>query len=270
MDSRLHCEKKFESNLIVITAIIDMYCKCGSLSKATQVFERTTVKGLSTWNTMISGLAIHGHGREAIQMFSRLESSGLRPDRVSFIGILSACNHSGLVNEARRYFSTMREVYGIEPGIEHYGCLVDVLGRGGLIRDAQDLIDRMPVRPDSMIWGSLLSACRNVGDMEIGRRAAARIVEIDPWDSGGYVTLSNGYASGENFGDAASARLVMKEKGVRREPGCSAIEVNGCVHEFVAGGMLHGHAGEICEALNGLALNMRRDRFALMQIDLLG
>lgn len=250
-------KKKFEPNLIVTNAIINMYSKCGSLEKAVEVFENASARGLSTWNTMISVLAVHGHGREAMRMFSMLESSNLRPDCVSFVGILTACNHCGLLAEAQYYFSLMTEKYGIEPGIEHYGCLVDLLCRAGMIEEAEDLISRMPVKPDAAIWGSLLSACRSYGEMEIGKRAAARIMELDPWDSGGYVMLSNGYARDDNFVDAMKARRVMKERDVRKEPGSSVIEVNGGVHEFVAGGMLHPQAREICEALDGLFLNMR-------------
>lgn len=253
-------KKRYEPNSILTTAAIDMYCKCGNLAKARQVFENSSVKGLSTWNAMISGLAIHGQGSEAIRMFSRLESlANLRPDHVSFISILTACSHSGLVNEARYYFKLMSEAYGIEPGIEHYGCLVDVLARAGLIGEAERVIDEMPMRPDVMIWGSLLSASRDAGDMETGRRAAAKIVELDPWDSGGYVTLANRYATGKEFVNAAGARMAMKEKGVRKETGSSVVEVEGGVHEFVAGGTVHSRGVEICGLLSGLSLNMREE-----------
>ncbi|KAJ6811321.1 pentatricopeptide repeat-containing protein-like, chloroplastic [Iris pallida] len=250
-------KKKIETNLIVMAAIINMYCKCGSLEKAAAAFESAPTKGLSTWNAMISGLAMHGHGEDAVRMFSRLESSRFQPDHVSFIGILTACNHSGMVDEARYYFSRMSRVYGIERGIEHYGCLVDVLGRAGLVQEAEDVIGRMHIAPDSIVWGSLLSACRSCGNVEIGERAAAKIIELDPRDAGGYMNLSNGYASCGDFDRAVRVRTAMERKGVRKEPGCSVIEVDGVVSEFVAGGMLHARAGEICRVLEGLDLNMR-------------
>ncbi|ONK74371.1 uncharacterized protein A4U43_C03F5540 [Asparagus officinalis] len=250
-------KNKLECNSIVITALIDMYCRCGDLAKAIQVFDNASVKSLSTWNTVILGLAIHGHGKDAIQMFSRLESSGISPDRVSFISILTACSHCGYVDKARYYFSLMSEIYNIEPGVEHYGCLVDVLARKGLIKEAEELISTMPMKADKIMWGSLLSGSRSIRDIEIATRAAMGIFESDPRDSGGYVMLANGYANNEEFFDAASMRMAMKGKGVRKEPGSSMIEVNGCVREFVAGGILHTQAVEIFEALNGLGLNIK-------------
>ncbi|XP_008776505.3 pentatricopeptide repeat-containing protein At2g42920, chloroplastic [Phoenix dactylifera] len=245
-----------ELNSIVITAIIDMYCKCGSIDKALKVFENASIKGLSSWNSMILGLGVHGRFQEAIQVFSRLQCSGLRPDNVTFVGILTACSHAGMVDEAMHYFSLMTDAYNIEPEIEHYGCMVDVLGRAGLLEEAEELIQRMPMRPDSLLWGSLLSACRIHGNAEIGGRAGARIMELDPRDSGGYVLLSNTFAGAGEFSDAASTRTRMKEKWVRKEPGCSMIEVEGAAHEFVAGGVLHPQAKEIYGVLNGLALEL--------------
>nr|XP_010935993.1 pentatricopeptide repeat-containing protein At2g42920, chloroplastic [Elaeis guineensis] len=245
-----------ELNPIVIAAIIDMHCKCGSIEKGLQVFENASMKGLSSWNSMILGLGVHGRFQEAIQLFSRLQSSGLRPDNVTFVSILTACNHSGMVDDACVYFSLMIDAYNIEPDIEHYGCMVDMLGRAGLLEEAEELILRMPMKPDSIIWGSLLSACRIHGNTKIGGRAGARIMELDSGDSGGYVLLSNTFAGAGEFSDAMSTRTRMKEKWVRKEPGCSMIEVEGVAQEFVAGGVLHPKAKEIYEVLDGLALEL--------------
>ncbi|XP_077228733.1 pentatricopeptide repeat (PPR-like) superfamily protein [Tasmannia lanceolata] len=250
-------KNRIEVNVIVLTAIIDMYCKCGFVDKALQVFEATSRKGLSSWNSMISGLAIHGCGEEAIRQFSKLQSSNLTPDYVSFIGILTACNHSGMVNEARHHFSLMMKTYKIEPTIKHYGCMVDVLGRAGLLEEAEELIRSMPMNPDVIIWGSLLSACRNHGNIEIGKRVANKIIDLDPQDTCSYILLSNAYAAAGRFRDAMKVRRMMKEKRIRKEPGCSSIEVEGVIHEFTVGGTSHPQGKLIHALLDELGFKLK-------------
>nr|GLL47245.1 pentatricopeptide repeat-containing protein At2g42920, chloroplastic [Ipomoea trifida] len=245
-------KKKIDLNVIVVTAIIDMYCKCGSVQMAREAFETAPIKGLSSWNSMVLGLANNGFGKEAIQMFSRLESSNLEPDSVSFIGVLIACNHSGLVETAKYYFTLMREKYEIEPSIKHYGCLIDTLGRAGLLEEAEEIIRSMPMEPDAAIWGSLLSACRAHGDMEMAKWAARNLNELDAIEGSGYVSMSNMYAASGDYQKAIEERISMKEKQIKKQPGCSLIEVNGEVHEFVAGGMLHSELQEIQSLLEGL------------------
>ncbi|XP_043702638.1 pentatricopeptide repeat-containing protein At2g42920, chloroplastic [Telopea speciosissima] len=250
-------KNKINVNTIVSTAIVDMYCKCGSVDKALRVFETIPNKGLSCWNSMILGLAMNGRGKEAIQLFSRLQSSDLRPDDVSFLGVLTACNHSGLVSEAKEFFFLMTETYKIKPTIKHYGCMVDVLGRAGLLNEAEELIGKIPLNSDAIIWSSLLSACRIHGNIEMGKRAAKTLIELDSTDSGSYILLSNVYTTAGQFTDAVNTRQSMKEKHIRREPGCSLIEVNGVVYEFIAGGRLHPQAREIYSLLVGLSSNLR-------------
>ncbi|XP_062153206.1 pentatricopeptide repeat-containing protein At2g42920, chloroplastic [Alnus glutinosa] len=244
----------FDLNIIVTTAIIDMYCKCGSIEKARQAFEAATTKGLSCWNSMILGLAMNGDAEEALHLFSKLQSMNLKPDNVSFVGVLTACNHSGMVDKASYYFSLMTDTYKIKPSIKHYSCMVDVLGRGRLLEEAEELIRSMPVDPDAIIWGSLLSACTKHRNIEMAKRAAKHVIELDPSDSCGYVLLSNLYAASSHFAEAMEERLSMKEKHIEKEPGCSLIEVDGEVHEFVAGGRLHHRAPEIYSLLNQLGL----------------
>ncbi|ONI17677.1 hypothetical protein PRUPE_3G173600 [Prunus persica] len=241
-----------EMNAIVITAIINMYCKCGSIEKAIRVFEAAPRKGLSCWNSTIMGLAINGCEEEAIELFSRLESSNFIPDGVSFLGVLTACNHSGMVDKARDYFSIMRGTYKIEPSIKHYSCMVDVLGRAGLLEEAEELIHSMPMKADAIIWGSLLSSCRKHRNIEMAKRAANRVIELDPSDSCGFVLMSNVYAASSQFQEAMKERLSMKQQKIEKEPGCSLIEVDGEVHEFIAGGRLHHKAPEIYSLLNEL------------------
>lgn len=249
----------FELNSIVITAIIDMYCKCGSIGEALRVFEATgRKKGLSCWNSMILGLAMNGCEEEAIELFSKLQSTNLKPDYVSFIGVLTACNHSGMVDKARDYLSLMTNTYKIKPSIKHYSCMVDLLGRAGLLEEAEEIIERMPVNPDAIIWGSLLSACRKHGNIEMAKRAAKRVIELDPSDSCGHVLMSNVYAASSQFEEAMEERLSMKEKQIEKEPGCSLIEVDGQVHEFVAGGRLHPKAQGIYSLLNQQSFNFSK------------
>ncbi|KAL5582580.1 hypothetical protein UlMin_015022 [Ulmus minor] len=238
-----------ELNVIVVTAIIDMYCKCGSIDKALNVFETAPKLGLSCWNSMIMGLAMNGCEVEAVELFSRLQSSNLEPDDVSFLAVLRACNNSGMVDKARDCFSTMMRIYRIEPSIKHYSCLVDVLGQAGLLEEAEELIESMPINPDAIIWGSLLSACRKHGNIEMAQRASNHMMELDPSESCAYVLMSNVYSDSNRFEEALEQRVSMKEKRVEKEPGCSLIEVDGEVHEFVASGRTHPRAKEIYSLL---------------------
>ncbi|OAY57323.1 pentatricopeptide repeat-containing protein At2g42920, chloroplastic [Manihot esculenta] len=247
-------KNKFELNAIVVTAIIDMYSKCGSINDALQVFKSAPKKGLSCWNATILGLAMNGQDNEAIQLFSVLESTNLKPDHVSFIGVLTACNHSGLVDKAKDYFLLMKEKYKVKPSIKHYSCMVDVLGRVGLLEEAEELIRNMPMDPDAIIWGSLLWSCCKHGNIEMANRVAKHLIELDSSESSSFVLMANVYAASSHFEEAIEQRLSMKEKQIEKEPGCSLIEVNGEVHEFVAGGRLHPKAKEIYHVLDALKL----------------
>jgi pentatricopeptide repeat protein len=241
----------FELNVIVVTAIIDMYCKCGDVENAIEVFVTYPRRGLSCWNSIIIGLAMNGHESEAIELFSKLESSkSLKPDSVSFIGVLTASKHLGAVDKARDYFSVMMNKYNIEPSIKHYTCMVDVLGQVGLLEEAEELIEGMPLKPDAIIWGSLLSSCTKHGNVQIAKRAAQRVYELNPSDASGYVLMSNVHAASNKFDEAMEQRLLMKENSTEKEPGCSSIELYGEVHEFLAGGRLHPMTQEIYHLLN--------------------
>ncbi|KAK7276766.1 hypothetical protein RIF29_17912 [Crotalaria pallida] len=250
----------FELNVIVVTAIIDMYCKCGSAENAIEVFESSPTRGLSCWNSIIIGLAMNGHESEAIELFSKLECSNLKPDSVSFIGVLTACKHLGAIDNARDYFALMMNKYEIEPSIKHYTCMVEVLGQAALLEEAEELIKGMPIKPDAIIWGSLLSSCRKHGNVEMAKRAAQRVYELNPSDASGYVLMSNLQAASNQFEEAMGHRLLMKENLAEKEPGCSSIEVHGVVNEFLAGGRLHPKTQEIYSLLNDTS-------FALQDID---
>ncbi|CAN6304260.1 unnamed protein product [Urochloa humidicola] len=227
-------------NALVVTALVDMYCKCGAVDKAREVFDAARSQGLaklSSWNSMMQGLAVHGQWQETVALFSELKSHGLRPDNVTFIAVLTAYGHAGMPDEAKAAFASMASEHGVEPGIEHYGCLVDALARAGRLREAEEAILAMPMAPDAAVWGALLSGCRLHGDADLGARAAREAVRCDPRDSGAYVLAASVAARGGNddAGHAAAGmRSRMRESGVGKVPGCSMIEVNGVVHEFVS------------------------------------
>ncbi|XP_038976267.1 pentatricopeptide repeat-containing protein At4g18840-like [Phoenix dactylifera] len=217
------------------TALVDMYSKCGSIEKALQVFNNTSKKDVSTWNAMIDGLSSHGLGEHALRLFEEMPRNGLVPNGVTFVNVLSACSHEGLLNEGCRIFNDMARVYGIEPEIEHYGCMVDLLGRAGLLVAAEELLRRAPVKDAPVLWRSLLSACREHGDLELAEIAAKQLLELSPFDSSCYIQLSNVYALLGRWEDARMLREMMKVQGVKKEPGCSTIEVDGAIHEFFVG-----------------------------------
>ncbi|KAL6637255.1 hypothetical protein ACP70R_024827 [Stipagrostis hirtigluma subsp. patula] len=224
-------------NALVVTALVDMYCKCGSIDKARRVFDTARSQGLaklSSWNSMMQGLAVHGQCDEALALFSELKSHGLAPDNVTFIAVLTAYGHAGNPDEAKAAFASMETEHDVEPGIEHYGCLVDALARAGRLQEAEDTIRAMPVAPDAAVWGALLSGCRLHCDAEAAARAAREAVRCDPRDSGAYVLAASVLARGGEAGRGAGVRGRMREAGVAKVPGCSMIEVDGVVHEFVS------------------------------------
>ncbi|XP_058225473.1 pentatricopeptide repeat-containing protein At3g29230-like [Rhododendron vialii] len=227
--------KNFKVDVVLGNALIDMYCKCGSIEAALDVFHGLTVKNTFCWNSVIVGLGMHGYGEEAVNAFIAMEKENLKPDEVTFVGLLSGCSHSGLVSAGRRYFSHMSSVFGIQPGIEHYGCMVDLLGRAGLLQEALDVIKTMPMKPNSVVWGTLLRACRVHKDTKFIEQVTQYLLELETNDEGNYVVLSNLYASLNRWDDVNFCRKLMTQRGVRKTPGCSSIEVDNLVHEFVAG-----------------------------------
>ncbi|PKU63807.1 Pentatricopeptide repeat-containing protein [Dendrobium catenatum] len=228
-----------ELDRILGTALIDMYAKCGCIDNADQVFEEMIERDVFAYTAMISGFSNHGQSEKAIEMFARMEEEGVKPNEVTFICILSACGRLGLVELGKHFFESMGRVYGIEPGVEHYGCLVDLLSRAGLIDEAQKLIREMRIEPDSYVLGALLNACRVHGEVEVGKDIVESLVEMGLDHSGVHVLLSNMYASSFRWEDVRKVRREMEENKVRKVPGCSMIEVDGVACEFVAGDQSH-------------------------------
>ncbi|KAL4361508.1 hypothetical protein GQ457_04G026690 [Hibiscus cannabinus] len=251
-----------ERNEIVIddvlgSALIDMYAKCGSIEKAVQVFNMISKPNTITWSAIIGGLAIHGRAKDALDYFSRMEHEGVTPSDVVYIGILSACSHAGLVEEGRLFFNHIVNEVDFEPRLEHYGCMVDLLGRAGLLKEAEEFIMNMPIKPDDVIWKALLGACKMHGNIEMGDRVARILMNMAPHDSGAYVALSNIYAASKDWEAVARVRLKMKEMDVRKDPGCSWIELDGVVHQFLVEDESHPRAKEIHSMLQEIAEQMR-------------
>ncbi|RCV09917.1 hypothetical protein SETIT_2G068700v2 [Setaria italica] len=235
-------------DVLINNSLVDLYGKCGAVELARQVFDRMPARDLASWNAMVLALANHGCVQESLDLFDRMtKTENVSPNAITFVAVLSACNHGGLVEEGRRYFAAMVSEYGIRPRIEHYGCMVDILARAGLIEEALDIVSGMNCRPDSVIWRSLLDACckRNAG-LELSEAMAKLALDVpDDAVSGVYVLLSRVYASAQRWNDVGMIRRLMSEEGFKKEPGFSSIEMAGSVHQFVAGDTSHPQSEEI-------------------------
>ena len=243
----------------VSNALIDMYAKCGSLNKAYEVFGRITSKDLVSWNAMLHGFAIHGHGEKALHLFSRMKKEErFSPDAVTFIAVLCACTHSGLVEEGLCYFHSMEREYGIVPQIEHYGCVIDLLGRGGRLNEAFRLVNSMPIEPNAVIWGTLLGACRVHNAVDLAREVLDHLVKLEPSDPGNFSMLSNIYAAAGEWDNAAAMRLRMRSTGMQKPSGASSIEVDNEVHEFTVFDESHPQSDMIYKMIGKLSRDLKR------------
>jgi len=250
---------KVKKDVSLMNALIDLYAKCGCIDVASLLFHGMLQRDTHSWNAMIGGLATHGHGREAIELFSQMQITGdSKPDNVTLMAVLCACSHAGMVREGLCYFNSMLSLYGIAPEIEHYGCIVDLLGRAGLIYEALDFIKKMPIAPNSVIWGSVLAACRVHRKMELGERIAELMIKLAPYDEGAQIIISNLYAESGRWDDVRRVRTGMQNMKVEKSPGCSSIEVNGFVHEFFIGDKLHHQTDMIYLVINSLTLQLKQ------------
>ncbi|KAJ6823948.1 pentatricopeptide repeat-containing protein-like [Iris pallida] len=241
---------------------IDMYMKCGCVDTALEVFNGLEERGISTWNATVFGLAMNGFCKESFEKFTEMENSGVLPNEVTFLGVLLvACRHSGLVDEGRQYFKAMIHNYNIEPNIKHYGCVVDLLSRAGLLREAEELIKSMPMAPDVATWGALLGACKKYGENEIGERIGRNLVELEPKHDGFHVLLSNIYALKGKWDEVMELRGMVKRQRVVKVPGCSMMEFDGVVHEFLAGDSTHPRMKEIEKMLDEMASKLKEDGY---------
>ncbi|KAG8370277.1 hypothetical protein BUALT_Bualt14G0100300 [Buddleja alternifolia] len=232
-------------NHFIGTALITLYANCGSLQFAWQLFYQLPCRDTFCFNAMIRGLAIHGNGHEALGLFEVMKQEGILPDDVTILAIMCACSHVGLVDEGREYFESMKSNYGLEPKTEHYCCLVDLLGRAGLVKEAEERVSTMPMEPHAILWRSLLGAARVHGSLEIGEVALRALVALEPETSGNYVLLSNMYACMNRWDDVKRVRKLMKDHGIDKMPGSSIVEVDGSMHEFLIGDKSHPRVKDI-------------------------
>ncbi|TQD83823.1 hypothetical protein C1H46_030583 [Malus baccata] len=204
-------------------SLINFYCKCGDLDAACSVFDQMPRKNVVSWNTLISGYAFNGKGELGIGLFEEMISKGERPNDATFVGVLTCCAHAGLVEKGKDLFASMIETHQIEPKLEHYGCMVDVLGRSGRVREAHDLIKSMPTKPNAALWGALLGACSTHGEVELAELAAKELINLEPWNSGNYVLLSNIHAEEGRWDEVEKVRDLMRKNCIIKTPGQSAI-----------------------------------------------
>ncbi|CAI9283308.1 unnamed protein product [Lactuca saligna] len=246
----------FQNDTVLANALIHAYGRSGSLIESKKVFDSTLIKDIISWNSMIKIYGLHGQPKDALKCFSEMNLS-LSPDATTFVALLSACNHAGMVEEGSKIFESMLKTYKIVPKLDHYACMVDILGRSGRILDAQKLINEMPMEPDSVIWSSMLGACRKHGEPKLAELAAAKLQELDPKNSLGYVLMSNIHCSIGTFSEALDIRNQMKRWGVKKDPGLSWTEIENRVHEFGSGGIRHPERNAICDDLDELVSELK-------------
>ena len=249
-----------ESDVRVGSALVHLYAKSGSIEDALLVFERMEECDVMTWNIMICGLGQHGRGQDALELFKKMKADDLVPDAYSFVALLSACSHAGLVDEGRQIFCAMKD-YGVEPTVVHYSCMVDLLGRAGLLEETKRFFSSMPVEANAGTWGALLGACRTYGNVELGELAAKEVMKLEPTAASPYVLLSNIYAAAGQWDQVAFVRHMMQERGIRKEPGVSWIEISNKVHRFVVGDRSHPEAEKIYDVLNNLSKKLKSEGY---------
>ncbi|XAR65252.1 hypothetical protein NMG60_11009305 [Bertholletia excelsa] len=241
------------------TALIDMYVKCGCLDLAEKIFYEMPQRDSISWNAMISGWAMHGDGNRALQLFLEMEEAGIKPDDITFVALFTACSYSGMAYEGLMVLSRMYNTYAIEPKGEHYGVIIDLLGRAGLLEEAKEIIDRIPSSSspseEAVAWRALMSASCSHGDIHLAEEAADRLVLLER-HSGAYILLSNLYSSMGKHESARKLRKKMRRRGIEKAPGCSSLEINGSVHEFIAGETVHPHIQDVHRLLETMNKHM--------------
>lgn len=249
-----------DSSNFVCNALIDMYGRCGAIHKSRQVFNLSggPRRDIVSWNVMIAAYGMHGIGTEALELFQNMTVlEGITPNHVTFTNLLSACSHSGLTTQGKDLFKLMKHKYSIEPDMEQYACMVDLMARSGQLSETLEFIENMPIEPNAAIWGSLLGACRIHLNLEIAEHAAKFLFELEPESSGNYILLANIYSTLGRWEDAARIRCLMKERGVTKSPGCSWIEVGRKVYSFVVGDTSHPFMDQISAKMERLYLKIK-------------
>ncbi|XP_030533113.1 putative pentatricopeptide repeat-containing protein At1g17630 [Rhodamnia argentea] len=246
-------------NLLVANSLITMYMRCGCLNEGSLVFKKLEVKDLISWNSMIAGCGMHGLGKDALRYFDGMLEAGMEPDKVTFVAVLSACSHAGLLVEGRKLYDRMTKEFGIEPQMEHYACLVDLLSRSGSLQEATEVVKAMPLTPNACVWGALLSACRMYTDTDFAEATASHVFSQNLETTGSYMLLSNIYAANGQWDDSARLRISAKEKGLKKVPGQSWIELSNKFHMFSSGRALQLGMENVYGVLEELTLQMETE-----------
>ncbi|KAG7022386.1 putative pentatricopeptide repeat-containing protein, partial [Cucurbita argyrosperma subsp. argyrosperma] len=249
----------FDNSVALVNALIDMYAKCGNINDSHKLFCDMPRRDLVSWTTMMIGYGSHGYGKEVIKLFDEMVRSGIQPDRIVFMAVLSACSHAGLVNKGLSYFRSMVEDYNLNPDHEIYGCVVDLLGRAGRVEEAFQLVESMPFEPDESVWGALLGACKAYELSNLGKLAAQRVLDTRPNMAGTYLLLSNIYAAEGKWGEFAKMRKLMKGMDNKKEVGKSWIEIRNEVYSFVVGDKMGPHIECVHKVLKLLVWHMKDD-----------
>ncbi|KAL8139572.1 hypothetical protein V2J09_005593 [Rumex salicifolius] len=242
-------KQELQSDTFITSALVDMYSKCGNMQDSRLMFEKARTRDFVTWNAVLCGYAYNGFAKEALEVFERMQLENVRPNHATFVSVLRACGHMGLVERGLHYFNLMKE-YGLNPQLDHYACMVDILGRCGRISEALKLIDEMPFEPDDIIWRTLLSVCKIRGNVTVAEKAANSIMQLDPGDSSVYILLNGIYADAGMWDKVSMMRKKMKHNRIKKEPGCSWIEVMNEVHTFLANTKVHPKCEEIYRMLH--------------------
>ncbi|XP_042471396.1 pentatricopeptide repeat-containing protein At1g11290, chloroplastic-like [Zingiber officinale] len=234
-----------EENVFVMTSLVDLYAKCGSVRIARKLFDSMEDRHVTSWNAMIDGYCTHGLGKSAVELFEEMKRSSVRPNDVTFLSVLSACGHSGLVDEGQKYFDSMKHDYGLEPRSDHYGCMVDLLGRIGRLDEAWEFIQKMPIKPSISVYGAMLGACKIHKNVKLGEQAAKKLFELEPEEGGYHVLLANIYATASMWEDVARVRTTMEKAGLQKTPGYSWMDWKNELHTFYSGGTNHPQSDKI-------------------------
>ncbi|KAF5741930.1 putative pentatricopeptide repeat-containing protein [Tripterygium wilfordii] len=243
---------EFEDKLLLWNALVDMYARSGKVLEAKRVFDSMSIRDEVTYTSLIAGYGMQGEGGAALKIFDKMKRFQIKPDHITMVTVLSACSHSGLVAEGQMLFENMIRDYGILPRLEHFACMVDLFGRAGLLHKAKDILVRIPYKPTSAMWATLLGACRIHGNTVIGEWAAEKLLEMRPENSGYYVLIANMYAAAGCWNKLAKVRTSMRDVGVKKVPGCSWIDVGNGFSSFVVGDTLNPQAHELYPILDGL------------------
>ncbi|PHU29191.1 hypothetical protein BC332_01284 [Capsicum chinense] len=239
-----------EASLSVDNSLVTMYSNCGCLEDAKKVFNSMQMHNVISWTALIVAYAQNGKGKESLRFYDEMIASGIEPDFITFIGLLFACSHSGLVDDGKKYFASMKKDYGIRPSPDHYACMIDLLGRAGKIQEAEKLVNEMDIEPDATVWKALLAACRVHGNTDLAEKASTALFKLEPQDAVPYVMLSNIYSAAGKWENAAKLRRKMNLKGLNKEPGYSWIEINGVVQTFISEERSHSKSDEIFSKLD--------------------